>query len=187
MDNTDKPLRLRKKHGDGVRSDITSADGERLLSAQSFRNAVVAGLITVIVFSTFWAAMSSLLNRVFPWMTVLLGLLLGFALRRAGRGVEWRFPLLAAVLALAGSLLANIFVAATVTAETFDTSTLQILLAVTTMTWPVFFAEVLGAAHAFYAVVSAALAAFLANRRLTRKQYYALRIWREQHGRDLRR
>ena len=178
MGNTSNPLRLQKRHGSGERSEATAADGKRLVDAQSIRNATIAGIITIVVFSVLWAAMTALLNRVFPWMTILLGYLLGFAIRRAGRGVDWRCPALAAALALTGSLVANIVIAADYTAETFATDTFHILQSVTSMTWPVFFAEVLNVADAFYAAVSAALAAFLANRRLTREQYYALRLWR---------
>jgi hypothetical protein len=173
-------LRLRKKHGSGERRDVDAAKGERLVLAQSMRNALVAGLIAIIVFCVIWTALSSLLDRVFPWLTVLLGVVLGFAVRQGGRGVDWRFPMLAAVLALFGALLGNVVVAASYTAETFDTGTLQILRAVTSMTWPVFFDEVLTVADGFYAVLAAGLAAFLANRRLTRSQYYALRMWRAQ-------
>jgi len=173
------PLRLRKKHGTGQRRDVTAADGERLVRAQSLRNAVTAGLIAVIVFSVLWIMLTSLLNRVFPWMTVVMGAMIGFAVQRAGRGVDWRFPTLAAVLAVTGSLAANIVVAASYTAETFGTGTLDVLKSVTSMTWPVFFDEVLTAADGFYAVLAASLAAFLANRRLSRTQYYALRLWRD--------
>lgn len=174
------PLRLRKKHGLGARRDISAADGERLVLAQSLRNALTAGLITIVIFCALWVALTSLTNRVFPWMTVLLGAMLGFAVRRAGRGVDWRFPVLAAVLAVLGALLGNIVVAASYTAEIFDTGTLQILRAVTSMTWPVFFDEVLTAADGFYAALAAGLAAFFANRQLTRSQYHALRLWRAQ-------
>ena len=116
-------------------------------------------------------------------MTVLLGGMLGFVVRRAGRGVDWHFPLLAAVLTIAGALLANVVVAASYTAETYGIGTLQVLGAVTSMTWPVFFDEVLTVADGFYAVFAAGLAAFLANRRLTRSQYYALRLWRAESDR----
>jgi hypothetical protein len=139
---------------------------------------MVAGLISIVIFCVLWVALSSLLNRVFPWMTVLLGAMLGFSIRQAGRGVDWRFPALAAALTLSGALLANIIVAASYTAEIFDTSTLQVLRSVTSMTWPVFFDEVLTVADAFYAVLAAGLAAFLSNRQLTRSQYYALRLLR---------
>ncbi|MCP4301838.1 MAG: hypothetical protein GY783_14730 [Gammaproteobacteria bacterium] len=173
-----QPLRLRKKHGSGTRSNVSAADGERLVRAQSLPNALFAGLVALVIFCILWVSLTALLNRVLPWMTVLLGAMLGFAVRRAGRGVDWRFPVLAAAMALLGALLANVVVAASYTAEIFDTGTLQILRAVTSMTWPVFFDEVLTAADAFYAVLAAGLAAFLANRHLTRSQYYALRLWR---------
>lgn len=172
------PLRLRKKHGSGRRRDVTAADGERLVHAQSMRGAVLGGLIAIIVFCILWIMLTSLLNRVFPWMTVLLGAMIGFAIQRAGRGLDWRFPVLAAGLTLFGALAANVVVAASYTAETFDTNTLHVLRSVTSMTWPVFFDEVLTAADAFYAVLAASIAAFFSNRRLTRSQYYALRLWR---------
>lgn len=173
-------LRLRKKHGSGKRRDVTAEDGARLVHTQSLRNALIASLIAIAIFSVLWVALSALLNRVLPWMTVLLGAMLGFAVRHAGRGVDWRFPVLAASLTLLGALLANIVVAASTTADIFETSTLHVLQSVTSMTWPVFFDEVLNAADGFYAVLSAGLAAFLSNRPLTRSQYYALRLWRAQ-------
>jgi len=174
------PLRLRKKHGSGQRRDVTPADGERLARVQSMRGAIVAGLIAIIVFCVFWITVSSLFNRVFPWLTVLLGAMVGFAVQRAGRGLDWRFPTLAATMTLLGALLANIVVAASYTAETFDTGTLHVLQSVTSMTWPVFFDEVLTIADGFFAVLAASVAAFLANRRLSRSEYYALRLWRAE-------
>lgn len=184
MSDTQSPLRLRKKHGSGRQKDLKPDDGMRLVAAQSIRNAIVAGLIAIIVFSVFWIMLSELTNRIFPWLTVALGFLLGHSIRLAGRGTDWRFPSIAAGLAVVGSLIANIVVAASVTAEGFGTGTIEILRAVTSMTWPVFFDEVLTIADAFYAAVAAALAAFYANRRLTRSEYYALRLWREQQRRD---
>jgi hypothetical protein len=167
----------------GDRRDVTVTDGERLVRAQSLRNATTAGLIAIIVFCMLWIALTSITNRVFPWVTVLLGAMLGFAVRRAGRGVDWRFPALAAVLTLLGAFIGNVVVAAAYTAETFDIGTFQVLRAVTSMTWPVFFDEVLTAADGFYAVFAAGFAAFLANRQLTRSQYYALRLWRAESDR----
>lgn len=175
-------LRLRKRHGSGEGVAATADDGERLVHAQSIRNAVVSGLIAIIVFSLFWVTLSALLNKVFPWFTTVLGVFLGFSIRLTGRGLDWRFPALAAGLALAGSLIANVIVAASVTAEAEGTATLHVLQSVTAMTWPIFFDEVLTVADGFYAVIAAGLAAFYANRKLTRKQYYALRLWREENN-----
>jgi len=175
-----KPLRLRKKHGEGRGLDVTAEDGERLLRAQSMPRAIAASVIVLLVFCFLWISAAALTNRVFPWMTVVLGGMLGIAIRRAGRGVDWRFPLLAAVMALAGSVISNIVLAASTTAESFGTGTVDVLQAVTSMTWPVFFDEVWNIADGFYSVVAAGIAAFFANRRLTRAQFYALRRWREQ-------
>ena len=180
----DKPksnlLRLRKKHGDGRALNVTATDGERLVRAQSLRNAIVASLVILIVFCFLWISLSALTNRVFPWMTVVLGAMLGLAIRRAGRGVDWRFPTLAAGMALVGSIASNVVLGAATTADAYGTGILETLQAVTVMTWPVFFDEVWTVAHGFFAVMAAGLAAFLANRRLTRAQFYALRKWRQQ-------
>ena len=91
------------------------------------------------------------------------------------------FPALAAAMTLVGALIGNIVVAASVTADEFGIGTLQVLQSVTSMTWPVFIDERLNIADAFFAVVAAGFAAFYANRRLTRSQYYALRLWGEEN------
>lgn len=179
MSNSDSPLRLRKKHGSGTAVSVTPEDGRRLLDAQSFRSAIVAALIVITIFSIFWITLSELTNRVFPWLTVVLGFLLGHAIRLAGKGTDWRFPVVAAVMAVAGALFANIAVSASVTAEGFGIGTLDVLRAVTSMTWPVFFDEKLTVADVIYAGIAAALAAFYSNRRLSRQQYRALRLLKE--------
>ena len=177
------PLRLKKKHGEGQRPDASAVDGARLERAQSLRNAVMAGLIVILVFTLSWVAISSLTGRVFPWMTVVLGYPLGIAIRRAGRGVDWRFPALAAALAFSGSVLSNVVLAASTTAAEFNTGTLDILQAVTSMTWPVFFDEVWNIGDTFYAALSGGIAAFFAPRKLSRSEFYALRMWRRESDR----
>ncbi len=139
MSDSQNPLRLRKKHGSGKPVSVTPDDGRRLLDAQSFRSAIVAALIVITVFSLFWITLSELTNRVFPWLTVVLGFLLGHAIRLAGKGTDWRFPVLASVLAVAGALFANIAVSGSVTSVGFGVGKLDVLSAVTSMTWHVFF------------------------------------------------
>ena len=90
----------------------------------------------------------------------------------------------AALLAFVGSVLAKLVIAAGTTAGEFDTSTIAVLRAVTTMTWPVFFAEAMTAADWVFAAVAAGLAAFFASRRLNRREYQALRIWQEKERRE---
>lgn len=173
-------LRLRKKHLPKVNKEPTQEDARRLLKAQSVRNAIMASLIVIILFSVLWSMWSVLAGRIFPWMTLLFGILLGLAVRRAGRGLDWRFPALAAVFALLGSLIANIVVAAAFTAPVLETTTLAVLSNLTVMTWPVFFDEVMTPADLIFALFSAGIAAFYANRRLTRAEYLALKTWEKK-------
>jgi len=89
------------------------------------------------------------------------------------------------VATVAGALAGNVLVAAAFTAAEFDTGTLTVLRAATSFTWPVFFAEVMTPADAIYAFAGAGVAAFYANRRLSRKQYASYRAWQQQarsHG-----
>ena len=179
-DKTDV-LRLPRKHASKIRVEPTAEDGADLVREQSVRDAIAAGLIVVIVFSVLWAVLSDLINRVLPWLTVVLGFAIALVVRRAGRGLDWRFPALAAALAVLGSLAGNIFVAATATAAEFDTGTWTILRAVTSMTWPEFFGEKMTPADWVFMLFAAVLAAVYAKRRLTRREYLALRKWQETH------
>lgn len=177
---TPQVLRLRKKHTPGRHERPVAKDGERLVLAQSVRQAVMAGVIAIVVFAVIWSMLTTASGQIFPWMTMLLGVFVGFAVRRAGQGLDWRFPMIAAVLAFAGSILANVVIAAGTTAGELDTSTIVVLSAVTTMTWPIFFAEAMTAADWVFAALAAGIAPFFASRRLNRREYQALRIWQEQ-------
>jgi hypothetical protein len=148
------------------------------------RQAIMAGIIAIVVFAVMWSMLTTTVDRVYPWLTMLLGVLIGLAVRRAGQGLDWRFPVTAALLAFVGSVLAKLVIAAGTTAGEFNTSTIAVLRAVTTMTWPVFFAEAMTAADWVFAAVAAGLAAFLASRRLNRREYQALRIWQEKERRE---
>lgn len=182
----DKPpsiARMRKPHAAAKMVEATAEEGRRLVEEQSVRDALLATAIVIVVFSVLWAMLSTLTNRIFPWMTVILGILVGLAIRRAGRGIDWRFPVLAACMAIVGALASNIVVSAAFTARALDTTTLDVLRAVTAMTWPVYFREVVTAVDIIYALVAAGVAAFYANRRLGRAEFLAVRKWeKEQSG-----
>ena len=181
-DNT--VLRLPKKHASGIDEPPDPDLGRRLLAAQSVRNALTGGLITVILFAALWVVVTAITERIFPWFSVLLGFVVGFVVRAVGKGLDWRFPSIAAVLTVLGSLLGIVAISAATTAGEYATSTVTILSRATPLTWPVFFDEVLTAADYIYAAIAAAIAAFYANRRLTRRQYFALRQWRESASHD---
>lgn len=173
-------LRLPKRHSREQAERPDPEAGARLVRAQSLRGAFVAALLAIVAFSAIWVMLSTALGRVFPWMTVVQGLIIGLAVRRAGRGLDWRFPAIAAAAAVAGAVAGNVLVAAAFTAAEFDTGILTVLGAATSFTWPVFFDEVMTPADAIFALAAASLAAYYANRRLSRDEYAAYRAWQAQ-------
>lgn len=177
-------LRLRKKHQPGNHAAPTAADGARLVAAQSVFHGLLAGIAAIVLFAIAWSLITEIGNRFLPWLSLLLGVLVGLAIRRGGQGFDWRFPLLAAALTVLGSLLGLIVVSAGTTAAELETSTFTILRNVTTLTWPVFFSEVVTLADIIYAGFAAVIAAFLSQRRLNRREFQALRMWQDEQNTD---
>ena len=66
-------LRLRKKHLPKNKREPTPEEGKRLLAAQSVRNAIMASVITVIIFSILWSMISTLIGSIYPWMAMIMG------------------------------------------------------------------------------------------------------------------
>ena len=133
---SDKPksiVRLPRRHR-GAPDRAAQVNVAEMINRQSLLHAVFGGVIVIILFSMLWAMLSTLVDRIFPWMTVVLGILVGLVIRRAGHGLDWRFPVLAAGLTLAGAVVGNVIVAAAFTADELGTDTLTILRAVTSMT-----------------------------------------------------
>jgi len=186
---TDAPrpqvFRLRKKHDPRLTERPSAADGERLIRGQSVWHGMVAGAVAVLLFIVLWSMTANLLGRFLPWMSLLLGVFVGLAVRRGGQGFDWRFPVLAGVLTLIGALLGIVVIAAGTTAAEFETNTVVILRNVTTMTWPVFFDEVLTAADVVYAGFAMLIAGALSLRRLDRWEFQAVRL-REEEERGVR-
>ena len=183
-DDAPKVLRLRRRHEGDPSAQPDPVLGERLVAAQSPGLALLAAALAVIVFIAFWVALSDALGRIFPWFSLVLGVVVGLVVRRAGHGVDWRFPLLAAIATVIGAVAGNIIVGAAFEAAELNTTTWTVLLNVTSMTWDVYFDEVVNPADVIFAFTGAALAAYYANRRLNRKQANALRAYLETAAHD---
>jgi len=173
-------FRLNQKHSKTLGKPASIADGGSLLSAQSLPAAILAAVMAIILMNLIWMMSASLLNRVFPWFAIIQGIPVGYSVRLAGRGLDWRFPLSAAVLAWAGAYTGNFMLAADTAADEFGTSTLLIITSMSEWTLGLYFDEVVNSVDHVYALSAAAIAAFLAKRRLTRSEEYAYRT----HSRD---
>ncbi len=78
-------------------------------AAQNMQAAVLAGLAAALVGAAAWAVVTVATQYQIGWMAVGVGFLVGFAVRRAGKGVEPKFGYVGAGLALLGCLAGNLF------------------------------------------------------------------------------
>lgn len=163
-------FRLRQKHSRHIHEVKPQVSAEKLLAAQSLRAAITAALIAVIALNIVWAYTASASGRYFPWFAIVQGAGIGLAVRRAGRGLDWRFPLVAGVAAWAGAFSGNLFIALLfTTAETgaIDGNAWQIARD--------FFTNTVSAIDVLYAFCAVAIATFYSKRQLNRHQVFALR------------
>ena len=81
----------------------------RLRDEQDFNLGLAAGLVAALIGAALWAGVTIVTKYQIGWMAVGVGFLVGFAVRRFGRGIEPRFGYLGAALALVGCALGNLF------------------------------------------------------------------------------
>lgn len=165
---------LGQRHSRHLHEKRPPVSGQKLIAEQSLRAAITSAAIGIIVLNILWAYTASASGKYFPWLAVVQGAAIGYAIQRNGRGLDWRFPLIAGVSAWIASFSGNLFIA---------------LLFTTTETGPVrngwwqilysFFANTVSAVDVIYASCSVAVATFYAKRRLTRHEVLALRKGKE--------
>lgn len=173
-------FRLNQKHSKNLYQPRQQVDGKAVVAAQSLLAAGLAALGAVVILNSVWMMSAELLGRVFPWFVIIQSILIGLAVRRFGRGLDWRFPVVAAIAAAIGAYSGNFLLAADVSADEFGTDPLHIVTHMSEWTLGVYFEEVVSPIDHIYAIYSAAIAAFLARRRLTRAQVYAVRTLHQE-------
>lgn len=78
-----------------------------LKESQNFPLAIVAGAVAALAGAGIWAIITAVTNYQIGWMAVGVGVLVGMAVRRAGKGLDRSFGIAGAVLSLLGCLLGN--------------------------------------------------------------------------------
>jgi hypothetical protein len=170
-------FRLYQKHSRNLDQDVAPVSVEKLFAAQSIRAAVTSAIIAVICCNVIWAYTASLSDRFFPWVSILQGVVIGRGVRMYGRGLDWRFPAIAAAAAWIGAFSGNLIIALIFTAA--ETGP------ITSSWWQVldsFFAKTVTIVDVIYALFAVALAMFYSKRRLNRHEVLALRKHAEGKG-----
>jgi len=81
---------------------------EQLRAEQRFGLALLAGLLASAACAGIWAAVTALTEYQIGWMAVGVGFVVALAVRMAGRGIDRRFGVAGAALALLGCVAGNL-------------------------------------------------------------------------------
>ena len=168
-------FRLKQKHSPDKRKQLPPADGHKLLAEQSVRRGTLGTLAVALLLCWAWAMFAMLTGRVFPWFTILMGAVIGMAMQRFGRGLDWRFPVIAMVIAGLAAYAGNLMIGVFETGRYIDAEPVRVMGGLSFDTLRNFFRNTISPVDHIYAFSACGVAAFYANRRLKRHEVLGLR------------
>ena len=175
-------FRLKQKHSQKRAQRLPPADGRKLLAEQSVVRGFFGTLAVALLLCWAWALFSMTTGRVFPWFSIVIGALIGMAMQRFGRGLDWRFPVMAVVIAAAAAYLGNLLIGVLETGRYIEAETFSVLRGLSGDTMRNFFRNTIGPVDHIYAFSACGVAAFFANRRLKRHEVLGLRTMDKQES-----
>lgn len=81
---------------------------EKLRLEQNFNAAIIYGFLAAILGAILWAFITIELNYQHTFIAIIIGIMVGFAVRKTGRGFENKFKIAGAAIAFFGVLLGNL-------------------------------------------------------------------------------
>jgi hypothetical protein len=168
-------FRLKQKHSRHPRDKRPPADGRRLLAEQSLWRGLLGSIAVGLLLCWLWALFSTMTGRVFPWFSVLIGAAIGISMQRFGRGLDWRFPVLAVVVAGVAAYAGNLMIGVLETGRYIDAAPINVVGGLSADTMEYFFRNTISPIDHIYAFCACGVAAFFANRRLKRHEVLGLR------------
>lgn len=180
MKRPESILRLRQKHASrGAAADI---DGGALLRDQSLKAGALGAVLASAILIVVWIAGGMLFDSFFPWFSLVVGFFIGRAVQHFGRGIDWRFPAIAAAATVLAAFLGSFMCALFLTGREFETSVLTLVSEISWHTIATFASREFAVVGSIYAAMAAAIAAFFAQRKLTRGEAVALRRHLQERG-----
>ena len=168
-------FRLKQKHSRPDKRKYPEPDLKLILTEESLLRGVLGSLAVAALLCWIWAVQAMITGRVFPWFSVLIGILIGFAMQRFGRGLDWRFPLAAGLVAGIGAYAGNLMIGVLETGRYIEAQPMEVIAGLSFDTMKNFFKNTINSVDHIYAFCSVAVAAFFAKRRLNRREVLALR------------
>ena len=175
-------FRLKQKHTADKRQKLPPVDGKRLVAEQSVVRGLLGGLAVALLLAWGWGVFASVTGRIFPWFSIPIGAFVGLAVQRFGRGLDWRFPVIALVLAGFAAYAGNLIIGVLETGRYIDASAGEVLRGLSGDTMRNFFRNSVSPVDHIYACSACGGAAFFANRRLKRNEVLGLRMMDTERG-----
>ena len=168
-------FRLKHKHSQPATNKRPPADGRLLLAEQSVVRGFIGSMVVGLLLCWLWAMLSTTSGRVFPWFSVLIGALIGLAMQRLGRGLDWRFPVMAGAVEALAAYAGNLFIGVFETGRYIEAAPVSVVGGLSGDTMASFFRNTISPVDHIYAFCASGVAAFFANRRLKRHEVLGLR------------
>ena len=169
-------FRLKQKHTPKKGTRLPPADGRRLIAEQSVSRGLLGTIAVAVLLCWGWALLSMLTARVFPWFTIVMGAIIGLAMQRFGRGLDWRFPVMALIIAGIAAYAGNLMIGVFETGRYIEEQPIRVMGGLSADTMRNFFRNTIGPVDHIYAFSACGVAAFFANRRLKRHEVLGLRM-----------
>ncbi|NNF66607.1 MAG: hypothetical protein HKM98_03765 [Gammaproteobacteria bacterium] len=151
---------------------------EKIIAEQNFRSALVTGVLVMFLCVGVWAIAAALTARHLGLMAIVLGAAAGYVVQYFGKGVEVRFAVLAAALAVSGMLLGNLAAAILMEHFVFGATSKEIVSQLGSgVLVRRLLADIDLVSIAFW-IMSISAAAYIANRRLNPIEALALFAYR---------
>jgi hypothetical protein len=105
-----------------------------------------------------------------------MGAIIGMAMQRFGRGLDWRFPVMALVIAGIAAYAGNLMIGVFETGRYIEEQPIRVMGGLSADTMRNFFRNTISPVDHIYAFSACGVAAFFANRRLKRHEVLGLRM-----------
>lgn len=100
---------------------------EKLRFNQNFNFAITGGILATLVCSLGWAFITVATEHQIGYMAIGLGMIVGYAVRFFGAGIDLKYNILGAVLSLTGCILGNLLSVVGFIGNEYEVSYLQVL------------------------------------------------------------
>ncbi len=175
-------FRLKQKHSRPSTKKYPKPDVKRILAEESLLRGILGSVAIAALLCWIWAVQAMTIGRVFPWLSIPIGVLIGFAMQRFGRGLDWRFPLSAGLVAGVAAYAGNLMIGVLETGRYIEAQPMEVIVGLSLDTMKYFFKNIINPIDHIYAFCSAGVAAFFANRRLNRREILALRTTNKEQN-----